>query len=116
MTKTCGMLAGAVVFCGVLLMQPEPCNSGGGEAEVVLDETVLATVAGLKDTLEKGLRLRRPVEFAFANRVVFLVQTNRLTRKLVLEAFSYARGKRPYPYPYFERVMRARAAQVGVTI
>ena len=73
-------------------------------------------VASFKRQLEAGLRARRPQEFAFIARVVQQVDENHLSKKLVLETFQWSRRKRPYPYQYFERAMRIRAAQVGVAL
>ena len=69
-------------------------------------------VADLKTQLESGLRARRPQEFRFIARVVRLVERKRLTMKIVQETFHWARRKRPYPYPYFERAMKIRAFAV----
>ena len=75
-----------------------------------------AQVADLKQTLEKGLKARRPAEFAFIAKVVNLVNQKKLTLRLVLSTFKWARNKRPHPYPYFQRAMRTQAAKLGVTI
>ena len=75
------------------------------------------TVAELKDQLEKGLRARRPVEFAFIGRIVDLVEQRKLELKLVMGTFQWARKRDPFfPFPYFERAIRLRAARVGVDI
>ena len=72
----------------------------------------------LKDTLEKGLRARRPVEFQFIAQVVTLVDQGQLPRKLVLGTFHYARkkGNPKYPFPYFQQALILRAAKIGVQI
>ena len=81
-------------------------------------QLMAAEEPSLKDTLEKGLRARRPVEFQFIAQVVTLVEQGRLPRKLVLGTFQYARkkGNRKYPFPYFQRAMILRAAKIGVQI
>ncbi len=75
-----------------------------------------AKSATLKDTLERGLRARRPVEFAFLERVVTMVDQNKLPVDLVRSTFDWARDKQPYPYPYFERALKLRAAQQGIIV
>ena len=70
----------------------------------------------LKQLLERGLRARRPEEFAFVNRVVRLVQQQRLSEKLVKSTYNWARKKRPYPFPYFERALKVQAAKQGIRI
>jgi len=77
---------------------------------------VAAEVADLEDQLEKGLRARRPREFAFIARVVAFVEQDKLPLKLVKETFDWAREKKPYPFQYFERAMRLRAAKIGVDL
>lgn len=69
-----------------------------------------------KQQLEKGLYARRPEEFAFIDRVVQMVELNQLSRELVTSTFLWARKKQPYPYVYFERGLKVRAARLGVTV
>ena len=69
-----------------------------------------------RQQLEKGLYARRPEEFAFIARVVRMVDENQLSRRLVESTFQWARKKRPYPYVYFERGLKVRAARLGVTV
>ncbi len=73
-------------------------------------------VADLEDQLNAGLLCRRPVEFAFIAHVVGLVDEGVLPLQLVKETFQWARKKRPFPFVYFERALRIRAAAIGVTI
>ena len=70
----------------------------------------------LQETLEYGLQARRPVEFAFIALVVKWVDEGRLPQSLVLSTFDWAREKRPYPFPYFVRALRLRAAKLGIRI
>ena len=79
-------------------------------------QTASAQMTDLKETLEKGLKSRRPAEFAFIAKVVNLVNQKKLTLRLLLTTFKWARNKRPHAYPYFERAMRTQAAKLGVTI
>ncbi|MCO6454116.1 MAG: hypothetical protein J5I93_02270 [Pirellulaceae bacterium] len=74
-------------------------------------------VANLKDTLEKGLKARRPEEFRFIARVVKLVEEDRLPLPLVLGTFKWARSRSSHvPYPYFKRGLEERAARIGVRV
>ncbi|MCA9152773.1 MAG: hypothetical protein KDA92_25890 [Planctomycetales bacterium] len=72
--------------------------------------------ANLQETLEKGLRARRPEEFAFLERVILQVDQGQLPLDLVRSTFDWARHKRPYPYVYFERAIKIRAARIGVDV
>lgn len=73
-------------------------------------------VPDLQTTLEMGLRARRPEEFAFIGRVVKMVEDGDLPLKLVKGTFNWARKKRPYPYPYFERSLKLQAAKRGIVV
>ena len=75
-----------------------------------------AEVAGLKDQLDGGLKARRPEEFAFIAKVCTMVDLKQLPYDMVKGTFMWARKKRPYPYPYFERGLRLRAAQRGIKL
>jgi len=86
------------------------------DALVAPGAAVAAEVADLQDQLEGGLRARLPTEFAFIRRVVNLVDANRLPLDLVMSTFKWARRKKPYPFPYFERALRTRAARLGIAI
>ena len=73
-------------------------------------------VADLQDQLENGLRARLPSEFAFIRRVVEMVRADQLPLDLVVGTFQWARRKKPYPFPYFERALRTLAARRGIPI
>ncbi|MDA0659049.1 MAG: hypothetical protein O2931_13775 [Planctomycetota bacterium] len=76
-----------------------------------------AKVANLKDQLEKGLKARRPEEFAYIGYIHSLVESGDLPVKLVLETFHWSRRQDPhFPFPYFQRAIRVRAARAGITI
>ena len=75
-----------------------------------------ARIATLKEQLESGLRARRPTEFAFIQRVVDQVDRGELPRSLVQSTFQWARRKKPYPYPFFERALKIRAARLGIVV
>ncbi len=70
----------------------------------------------LKDRLEKGLKARRPSEFAFVSRVVTLVERNKLPLRLVDGTFLWARQKPQHEFQYFRRAMVVRAARIGVKL
>jgi hypothetical protein len=72
--------------------------------------------ANLEETLEAGLQARRPEEFAFLRRVVTMVEQRQLPEELVRSTFAWARRKRPYPFPFFERGLKLRAARIGITV
>ena len=74
-------------------------------------------VASLRDQLKAGLKARRDVEFNFIDEVVRLVEKRKLPVKLVVETFHYARRKPTgYPFQYFQRALKLRAARLGVTL
>lgn len=74
-------------------------------------------VIGLRAQLERGLRISRPDQALVVERVIKLVKSGDLSLQTVNAAYKYARKRRPsYPFPYFERTLRAIAAQEGVTI
>lgn len=71
----------------------------------------------LKETLEKGLKCRRQVEFAFVAQVVTLVDNSQLPQDVVLGTFSWARKQREdIPFPYFQFALRERAKKYGVSL
>ena len=72
--------------------------------------------ANLTETLEKGLRARRAEEFAFLERIITMVDQGQLPVDLVRSTFDWARHKRPYPYVYFERAIKIRAARLGIKV
>ena len=72
--------------------------------------------ASLQETLVYGLRPRTPADEAFIQMVVEKTNAKVLPLELVIATYRYAAGKRPYPYPYFERALRVRARQIGVEL
>ena len=83
-------------------------------AAPVADKPIAPGGPDLKTMLEKGLRARRPAEFAFIHRVVKLVNQGKLPISVVETSFLWARPKRPYPMPYFMQTMEVRARKVAV--
>ncbi len=71
----------------------------------------------LQETLEKGLRARRPQEFQFIDNVVTLVQLKILPQQLVETTFLWARRQHArIPFPYFRRALQIRAARLGLFV
>jgi hypothetical protein len=77
-----------------------------------------ATAGGptLKETLEKGLKARRPSEFAFIEHVVNKVENGQIPVTLVTSTFLWARRHPGVPFPYFERGLRERAKKAGISL
>jgi hypothetical protein len=78
-------------------------------------------VAGLKDQLEKGLKCRRPQEFAFVQAVLVKVDNGDISRQMVVETFAFARKKatqvgHKYAFPYFQRGLEERAKLAGTPL
>lgn len=70
----------------------------------------------LQETLEKGLKVRRPQDFAFIARVIQLVKTGVLPERMVRSTFLWARRKIHREFQFFERAITLRAAKRGVRI
>ncbi len=75
-----------------------------------------AEVADLKAQLVAGLKVRRPQDIAFVNRVVLRVSEGKLSVSMVKSTFAWSRGKKPHPFPFFEHAIKKRAASIGVKI
>jgi hypothetical protein len=78
-----------------------------------------ANTLTLREQLEKGLKARLPEEFAFIDTVVTMVDNGTLPRDMVDGVFFWVRknrNERKYMVPYFERLLRLKAKQVGITI
>jgi hypothetical protein len=100
-----------LVVCVVLLGQI------AGPTAALAAENAAGEVPTLKETLNYGLKARLPSEFAFIRRVVEEVDNKRLSRKMVLQTFSYARRQSDkIPFPYFQFALRAQAKKLGVTL
>ncbi|MFO0816839.1 MAG: hypothetical protein U1A77_02780 [Pirellulales bacterium] len=74
------------------------------------------TSADLEQQLKSGLKARRPEEFAFISSVVQKVKANQLSIELVQSTYLWAKRKQPYPYPFFERGLKERAARAGISL
>jgi hypothetical protein len=74
-----------------------------------------ATVPTLKQQLQTGLLARTPQEQEFVDNVVAKVDSGELPLGLVQSTFLWARRHRPYPMQYFERALRVRAHDAGIS-
>lgn len=70
----------------------------------------------LQETLEKGLRVRRPQDSRFVAHVALLVDQGVLPESLVMSTFQWARKKRKHPFQYFERALLIQAEKLGISI
>ena len=74
-------------------------------------------VAGLQDRLEKGLKARRPVEFAYIAKVVSAVEAGHLPVDVVDRIFFWARQEKPdRPFQHFEAALTKQAKLFGVKL
>jgi len=103
-----------LVFC--LLLVASTAAAAAPPNSHVSDQPIAPGGPDLKTTLEKGLMARRPVEFAFIHRVVWLVNHGKIPISVVETNFLYARRRLPYPMPYFMKTMEIRAQQLGVNL
>jgi len=106
----------AVALAASLALAVGPGLSSRALGQTADKSRLNAKSVTLQEMLEKGLQARRPVEFAFIERVVQQVDAGTLPVDLVRGTFDWARNKRPYPYPYFERALKLRAARQGITV
>ncbi|MCC9606735.1 hypothetical protein LOC68_16370 [Blastopirellula sp. JC732] len=71
----------------------------------------------LLDTLDKGLKARRPEDFNFIIIVVDLVARDILTRAEVMACFDYARRRDlNQPMRYFVPAIKIQAKKAGVNL
>lgn len=70
----------------------------------------------LREMLAKGLKARRPQEFAFVDEVVAAVDEGALPRKEVEQVFLWARHQPRYPFQYFQFAMTKKARRYGVRL
>lgn len=68
----------------------------------------------LKTTLEKGLRCRRPQEFAYVAQVVEMVDSGELPEALVRNLYGWARRRGRYPLQAFQVALNRQAARLGI--
>jgi hypothetical protein len=101
----------AAAFAAGCLLVAATCIRGQSDSSEKQDQ-----IEGLQDILEKGLKARRPEEFAFLQRVVQMVQRDELPLSLVMSTFTWARKKQPYQMPYFQKALIQRAAEQGIKV
>ena len=68
------------------------------------------------DTLKVALRVGRPEDKEFIDRVVAMMNTGKLPRSIVQKCFLWARKKRKHKFQYFKRALIALAASKGITV
>ena len=108
-------LIGIATFGVCLLPHSSPRSLHAND----ISSPTAADVAGLKDTLEKGLRAQLPQDLAFIAKVVTMVNNNELPVDVVIGTYNWVRKNRSYKkymMPYFQQVLRSRAAQLGIQI
>ena len=69
--------------------------------------------------LQAVLKARFPQERDFVSQLTLLVQEEQLPKRLIDSAWLWVRSKRagtPYPFVYFERVIRLQAAKAKIPI
>lgn len=87
-----------------LAVSPPPIDAGGVQG---LD---------LKTQLEKGLYVRRPVEFAYIAEIVKLVEEGELPYSLVATTFTWAQRKPVQRLQYFQFALEVRARNLPVKL
>ena len=107
------LLIGLAFGCGCLVCE---LTFAADEPQITNNPQTSGAVASLEQALKSGLRARRPIEFNFIAIVIEKVNANELPIDLVQSTYLWARKKKPYPYPYFERALRERAAKQGITL
>ena len=110
-----------LVLAGISLLNMglTAAADGPGFHRAATSNPVAVEVADLKDQLEKGLKARLPMDFAFISKVVMLVENDKLPLKTVKAVFQWARdkgAKNNYPFPYFQRALKIRAKKLGIVI
>lgn len=80
-------------------------------------KTSPAVQVTLTQQLQKGLKLRRPIEFEFVDGVVQMVDEDKLSIDTVNKAFAWSRQRNKFrPYVYFEASLIELAKRDGVDI
>lgn len=104
-----------VPIAGLLLaITAGPIRAGDGGDEVA-GET--KTEASLADRLTTGLRVRRPEDVEFVERLAEQVRRGRLPAKLVDSTYLWAiRRRQTYPFPAFQRAITIQADRLGIEL
>jgi hypothetical protein len=83
------------------------------------ESTIEANVAGLRQQLVSGLRVTRPDDLAFIDKVVTMVDDDELPLALVKATFQWTRQNpkaKSYPFFYFQRALREQAKKLGIDV
>lgn len=106
--------AGLLLLAGLIAWIAAPWNLSLPAADSVNGGGVSSKL-DLQAQLEKGLKARRPVDFAFIKKVVEMVDAGTLPRSMVTSTFMYARQKpNDRRVQYFEFALRAQAKKQGI--
>jgi hypothetical protein len=90
------LLFAVLVERGIAASPPPPISGGG------------VTGLTLQSQLEKGLRARRPVEFAYIAEIIKLVEAKKLPYKLVATTFTWAQKQPTRQLQYFQFALQTR--------
>lgn len=96
----------AALSAGGLAMAAEPAPVDGGGV----------TGLDLQTQLEKGLYVRRPVEFEYIAEIIELVEEGKLPRNLVTTTFTWAQKKPVRKLQYFQFALEVRARKLNVEL
>lgn len=100
-------LVGAAVVCAACLTASISRAQGASPSNPAIK-------VDLKTTLEKGLRCRRPQEFAYVAAVIEMVDSGELPETLVRNIFGWARRRQGYPLQAFQFALQRQAARLGI--
>jgi hypothetical protein len=106
-------LAAAIVACGLFGSSAAMARPADPTPS---DESGTSSTPTFQQTLEKGLKARRPEEFAFIRTVVHKVDHGELPRDLVESTFLWARSKGGLSFEYFRKGLTVRAQKIGITL
>ena len=113
MRAACAYLIAVVLLIGLVTI---PCVIAGRDSTASEPGLAGLELSEMENQLAFGLRARLPTEFQFIKRITVLVRSGQLPLEMVASTFAWARHKQPYPFPYFVRALRIRAADIGVEI
>lgn len=94
-----------LLMCGLAAASDLPPVDAGG-----------VTGLDLRTQLEKGLRVRRPVEFEYIDQIIKLVEEGKLPRRLVTTTFVWAYKKEWRRLQYFQFALQVRARGLPVKL
>lgn len=131
MSRLKSLMVIVFLVAGFQFCNPTVVSAQNAELEALklqIEEATGMDLAALLERLDEGfqayerqlqavLRTRLLEEKEFIARVIFLVQEEGLPKNLVDSAWLWVRKNRagtPYPFVYFERVLRLEAEKAGV--